>query len=85
MMAPLAQLETACAAALSKPDMAELVRPVFAQVEDFAAPRIKLSRRVDLRNLPPTTSILGQFDPLRPEGIDDRAALSAIDNRKEPQ
>ena len=65
--------------------MAGLVKHVFAQIEDIAGPRVRLSRRVDLRNLPPTTSILGQFDPLRPEGIDDRAALSAIDNRKEPQ
>ena len=70
-------LENAGAAPLGKPDMAWFVENVFVPVEESADPRINLSDRVDLQNLPAVTLILAQIDPLRSEGIDYGAALKA--------
>lgn len=70
-------LENASAAPLGRADMAWFVGYVFAPVEESADPRIKLSPRVDLQNLPPTTLILAQIDPLRSEGADYGVALNA--------
>lgn len=70
-------LENATAAPLGKPDMAWFVGHVFAPIEDSADPRIDLSPRVDLKDLPPATLILAQIDPLRSEGLEYGAALLA--------
>jgi acetyl esterase/lipase len=70
-------LENATAAPLGKADMAWFVEHVFAPIEDSADPRIDLSPRVDLQDLPPATLILAQIDPLRSEGLEYGAALLA--------
>lgn len=70
-------LENAAAAPLGKADMVWFVERVFAPIEEAADPRINLSPRVDLQNLPPTTLILAQIDPLRSEGENYGAALLA--------
>lgn len=70
-------LENAAAAPLGKPDMAWFVETVFAPIEEFGDPRIDLSDRVDLQDLPPATLILAQIDPLRSEGLEYGAALLA--------
>ncbi len=70
-------LENVAAAPLGKPDMAWFAEHVFAPIEDFADPRIDLSTRIDLQDLPPTTLILAQIDPLRSEGLEYGAALLA--------
>lgn len=70
-------LENADAAPLGKPGMAWFVGHVFVPVEASADPRINLSLRTDLQDLPPTTLILAQIDPLRSDGVNYGAALRA--------
>jgi acetyl esterase/lipase len=61
-------VENAEAKPLGRAAMAWFVQHAFDAPEQAGDPRIALVKQPDLSNLPPTTIVLAQIDPLRSEG-----------------
>jgi len=61
-------LENAAAKPLNKPMIEWFVKHYLNSPEQSADPRIALVNKPNLANLPPTTIILAQIDPLRSDG-----------------
>lgn len=74
-------VEYANAAPLSKPAIEWFVENAFASEDETADPRVNVVARDDLNDLPPTTIVLAEIDPLHSEGelLAERLSAQGVD------